>query len=153
MSHYFRSSLDSYNEHKLIDKDTSDLLTRLPLHFKFPSVKHKLTNWDFKTSISLSFFLSTHPLYLGSALCVQHRHSRVEDRWLKWSSPLSLLTFSTLTRKMEWRSANQFGFYNQSSLNPLLAETLQSLENLWLLHNTHRDATVLEAPCRTCQSV
>lgn len=69
MSHYFRSILDSYNEHKLIDKDTSDLLARFPLHFKYPSVKSKQTNRSFKTSTSLSLpFLSSQPLYLGPAL-------------------------------------------------------------------------------------
>ena len=101
MSHYFKSSPDSYNEHKLIEKDISDLLARLSLHFKFTSVKHNLTAGSFKPSTFPSpLFLSPQPVYLGPALPALCGHSRVKESWLKlYLLFLSLLTFSTFPRK------------------------------------------------------
>lgn len=118
MSHHFRSSLDSYNEHKPIDKDTSDLLARLPLHFKFPSVKHKLTNRSFKTSTSLSllFFQPSTVSRTCPPMYYVGTPGWRTDGSNAYLPILSLLTFSTLIRKTEYRSVINLGFITRALL-------------------------------------
>ena len=83
MSHYFKSGSDLYNEHKLIEKDISDLLARLSSYFKFTSVKHNLTAGSFQPTTFWIFHPSHYILDLSilPALC---GHSRVKENWDKF---------------------------------------------------------------------
>lgn len=90
MSHYFRSSLDSYNENTLTKilltcwQDSLYILNSLQLN----------TSWLTEASrpallFPFFFFQLRHCILLYLPFRVPRGHSRVKDSWLKLLSPLS----------------------------------------------------------------